>query len=114
MAHLAITFLKGGWGMRLGVLFSILFVATNIFGTELRQSPPFTKEEARQFITEKWFPAWAGGVPAVEGLLTFFASDATYVDPNVPNGITGTAELRRFFNIMLGNNPNWKFRLVEV
>ena len=72
-----------------------------------------TEAQARAFV-DRWFPAWVGGAPSVERLLAFYAPDATYVDPNRPKGITGHAALRAFFTEMLGNNPNWKFRVVAI
>ena len=75
--------------------------------------PKFTKAEAHAFVL-KWFQAWVGGESSVPKLLAFYAPDADYVDPNVPKGIKGTAQLREFFTKMLGGNPNWKFEIVEV
>ncbi len=99
--------------MRLTLLLILgLFLSNPGFATP--DSPPlFTKAQAREFVG-RWFPAWVGGAQSVEKLVSFYAPDAVYADPNVAKGIKGTAQLRAFFTQMLGNNPNWKFEIVEV
>jgi len=43
-----------------------------------------TREEAMRFA-DKWLPAWTGNDP--ERLASFYAEDAFYLDPGVPNGL---------------------------
>jgi len=93
-------------------LFLSLLVSTGVRADEDPASK-FTKAQAREFVG-RWFPAWVGGAPSVERLLTFYSADAFYRDPNVPKGIRGTDSLRSFFTQMLTNFPDWKFEIVEV
>lgn len=60
--------------------------------------------EARAFA-DAWLPAWSGG--DAEWLLAFYAPDARYVDPAVPDGIQGTAGLRLYFTRLLARYPDW-------
>jgi SnoaL-like domain len=63
-----------------------------------------TEEEARAFCA-KWLPAWTGNDP--NRLLAFYTDDVFYSDPTIPDGVSGKAALRRYFEKLLGNNPNW-------
>lgn len=97
---------------QLSIALLLLFVSV-LGRAEVDPPAKFTKSQAREFV-QKWFQAWVGGAASVPKLLAFYAENATYVDPNVPAGIQGTAELRAFFTKMLGGNPDWKFEIVEV
>jgi hypothetical protein len=59
--------------------------------------------EARAFA-ERWLPAWTGGDP--DRLLAFYAPDALYADPAIPQGLRGDA-LHRYLGKLLGANPRW-------
>lgn len=59
----------------------------------------------------KWLAAWTGNRP--EELLEFYAEDALYRDPALPNGISGK-ELLPYFKKLLAHNPNWKWDVVEI
>ena len=69
-----------------------------------------TAIEARQFA-EKWLPAWSGNNP--ELLVSFYSEDAFYLDPGVPDGVKGKAELLAHFRKLLANNPNWVWSQIE-
>lgn len=60
--------------------------------------------EAREFAS-RWLPAWSGG--DAERLLAFYAPDAYYSDPVMPNGVTGHDALRAYFVRLLRKNPAW-------
>ena len=70
----------------------------------------FTAIEAKQFA-EKWLPAWSGNNP--ELLVSFYSEDAFYLDPGVPDGVKGKAELLAHFRKLLANNPNWVWSQIE-
>lgn len=55
-----------------------------------------------------WLPAWTGNEPQL--LLSFYAIDAFYSDPAVPEGLTGHAELAPYFDKLLGRFPAWTWR----
>jgi len=65
---------------------------------------------AEQFA-EKWLPAWSGNNP--ELLMSFYSGDAFYLDPGIPGGVKGKAELLAYFRKLLGNNPNWVWSQIE-
>lgn len=67
----------------------------------------FGVEGARLFC-ERWLPAWTGNDP--DGLLSFYTEDAFYLDPTVPGGLQGHAQLRAYFAKLLRANPNWVWR----
>jgi hypothetical protein len=64
----------------------------------------FSPEEARQFCAA-WLPAWTGN--DAERLAAFYAEDAFYLDPTVPQGVQGKPALILYFRKLLGNNPAW-------
>jgi len=70
----------------------------------------FTAIEAKQFA-EKWLPAWSGNNP--ELLVSFYSEGAFYLDPGVPDGVKGKAELLAHFRKLLANNPNWVWSQIE-
>ena len=101
--------------IRTFILLSIFFSGVLFAVPEQLTQPIYmSKEKARAYVLEEWFPSWVGGEAAVEGLLGHFDKDATYIDPNVPEGVTGHDALRQFFTVMLRLNPNWKFHLIDV
>lgn len=61
-------------------------------------------EEARAFAG-KWLPAWSGNRP--ELLASFYASDAVYSDPAIPEGVRGHDALLAYFTRLLARNPDW-------
>lgn len=68
------------------------------------------KKDAKQFA-EQWLPAWTGNQP--ELLLNFYAEDAFYLDPGIPNGVKGKVELSAYFAKLLAQNPNWIWEQIE-
>ena len=60
--------------------------------------------EASEFAA-RWLPTWTGGDP--EPLLAFYADDAFYSDPAVPDGVRGKEALREYFGKLLGTYPDW-------
>ncbi|HJY42095.1 MAG TPA: nuclear transport factor 2 family protein, partial [Steroidobacteraceae bacterium] len=60
--------------------------------------------EAAAFA-QRWLPAWTGNDP--ERLAAFYSDDALYIDPGIPAGVRGKAEL-------LANNPRWVWTQLEA
>ena len=71
---------------------------------------PMTKEEAREFAS-RWLPAWTGNRP--ELLLGYYSEDVIYLDPVVPRGVKGRAELLAYFRRLLAQNPDWVWTQLE-
>ena len=69
-----------------------------------------TKEEAREFAS-KWLPAWTGNDP--EKLAGYYSDDCFYLDPGIPDGVTGKKELIEYFSKLLAQNPNWVWTQIE-
>jgi hypothetical protein len=69
-----------------------------------------SQSEARHFA-EQWLPAWSGNNP--ELLASFYAEDAFYLDPGVPQGIRGRPALLAYFQKLLGYNPDWVWSQIE-
>ena len=63
-----------------------------------------TKQEAIEF-SSKWLPAWTGNKP--EKLTSFYSEDIFYLDPGMPDGVKGKAELTAYFYKLLAQNPDW-------
>lgn len=63
--------------------------------------------QARAFA-ERWLPAWTGNQP--DRLAAFYAEDAFYSDPAIPDGVRGKTALVAYFTKLLGRNPNWIWR----
>lgn len=97
------------------MLFGVVIGLALVTAATSRADAPMrvTKAEAREFVS-RWFPAWVGGAASVPRLVAFYAPDAVYRDPNVPKSIQGHEALTRFFTVMLGNNPDWKFEVIEI
>jgi len=70
----------------------------------------YSAVDARQFA-DKWLPAWSGNNP--ELLASFYAEDAFYLDPGIPDGVKGKANLLAYFRKLLANNPNWVWTQIE-
>ena len=66
---------------------------------------------AAQFA-QRWLPAWTGNDP--ERLAAFYSEDALYVDPGIPAGARGKAELLAYFRKLLAHNPNWVWTQLEA
>jgi hypothetical protein len=69
-----------------------------------------TAEEARNFA-EKWLPAWTGNNPDL--LAEFYSDDAFYLDPAIPQGVKGKANLLAYFRKLLSYNPDWVWTQLE-
>lgn len=66
---------------------------------------------AREF-TSRWLPAWTGNDP--ERLAAFYADDAVYCDPAVPQGVRGRGEVLAYFRRLLGRYPDWVWTNTDV
>jgi len=66
---------------------------------------------AAQFA-QRWLPAWTGNDP--ERLAAFYSDDALYVDPGIPAGVRGKAEVLAYFRKLLAHNPNWVWTQLEA
>lgn len=71
----------------------------------------YSVENAKEFVS-KWLPAWTGNNPML--LVSFYSEDAFYLDPAVPNGIKGKAELTSYFSKLLAKNPDWIWEQIEA
>jgi hypothetical protein len=69
-----------------------------------------TALQARQFA-KKWLPAWSGNNP--ERLAGFYSDDAFYLDPGIPDGVKGKADLLAYFRKLLAANPHWIWTQIE-
>lgn len=69
-----------------------------------------TKDQAREFAS-RWLPAWTGNDP--EKLTDFYADDAFYLDPGIPDGVKGKEALLAYFRKLLGQNPDWVWTQIE-
>jgi hypothetical protein len=67
--------------------------------------------EAAQFA-QRWLPAWTGNDP--QRLAAFYSDDALYVDPGIPAGARGKAEVLAYFRKLLAHNPNWVWTQLEA
>ena len=70
-----------------------------------------TEAEAGAFAAQ-WLPAWSGNKP--ELLAAFYAEDAVYIDPGIPQGVRGKAALLSYFRKLLANNPDWVWTQIEA
>jgi len=68
------------------------------------------KKEAKEFAL-KWLPAWTGNDP--EKLAEFYSDDCFYLDPAIPSGVNGKAELLAYFKKLLSQNPDWEWTQIE-
>jgi hypothetical protein len=67
--------------------------------------------EAAAFA-RRWLPAWTGNDP--ERLAAFYSDDALYIDPGIPAGARGKAELLAHFRKLLAHNPHWVWTQLEA
>jgi hypothetical protein len=67
--------------------------------------------EARAFAA-RWLPAWTGNDP--QHLVGFYADDAFYLDPAIPQGVTGRAALLGYFQKLLARYPDWVWTQIEA
>lgn len=68
------------------------------------------KKEAKEFASQ-WLPAWTGNQP--EKLAAFYSDDCFYLDPAIPSGAKGKAELLAYFKKLLSQNPDWIWKQIE-
>ena len=69
------------------------------------------KEEAKQFAA-KWLPDWTGNNP--EKLVDYYSNDVFYLDPGIPDGISGKNKLLSYFKKLLAQNPDWIWKQIEA
>ena len=69
------------------------------------------KEEAKQFAA-KWLPDWTGNNP--EKLVDYYSNDVFYLDPRIPDGISGKNKLLSYFKKLLAQNPDWIWKQIEA
>ncbi len=69
------------------------------------------KEDAEEFAS-RWLPAWTGNEP--EKLASYYSDDCFYLDPGIPNGVKGKAELIGYFRKLLAQNPDWVWSQIEA
>ena len=68
------------------------------------------KEEAKEFAA-RWLPAWTGNDP--EKLAGYYSEDCFYLDPSIPDGVSGKQNLIRYFKKLLSQNPDWVWTQLE-
>jgi steroid delta-isomerase-like uncharacterized protein len=68
-------------------------------------------ERAKEFC-ERWLPAWTGNKPDL--LISFYADDAFYSDPYIPQGLKGKEKLLAYLRKFISVFPNWKYEHVEI
>ena len=66
----------------------------------------FSEAEGKEFAN-RWLPDWTGNDP--KRLASFYADDAFYSDPAVPEGVQGKAALTSYFQALLGRFPDWEW-----
>jgi len=59
-----------------------------------------------------WLKAWSD--KDVERLVGFYAEDATYFDPQVPNGLKGRGPLREYLKTLFSSTPATTYTPEEV
>jgi steroid delta-isomerase-like uncharacterized protein len=68
-------------------------------------------EQAKEFC-ERWLPAWTGNRSDL--LISFYADDAFYSDPYIPQGLKGKEKLLAYLRKFISVFPNWKYEYVEI
>jgi len=68
------------------------------------------KEDAKEFAS-RWLPAWTGNEP--EKLADYYSDDCFYLDPVIPEGVSGKKKLTEYFTKLLSQNPNWVWTQIE-
>jgi hypothetical protein len=76
-----------------------------------KASGSLSRTQAAQFA-ERWLPAWTGNEP--ERLISFYAPDAFYSDPAVPDGLRGREAILAYFRALLARFPDWVWRQTEA
>ncbi len=61
---------------------------------------------------DAWLQAWTGNQP--DKLISFYHPEIYYRDPAHPEGLSGHARLKAYFEKLLAKNPNWVWRAVEI
>jgi hypothetical protein len=74
-------------------------------------SRSLSRAQAAEFA-ERWLPAWTGNEP--ERLISFYAPDAFYSDPAVPDGLRGREAILGYFRVLLGRFPDWQWRQTDA
>jgi hypothetical protein len=69
-----------------------------------------TRQQAKDFAA-RWLPAWTGNDP--QRLADFYSDNALYLDPGIPGGVKGKAELLKYFQKLLAQNPKWVWTQIE-
>lgn len=68
--------------------------------------------ENLQTFCDNWLAAWTGNNS--EKLMTYYTEDAFYSDPAKRSGLNGHEELLPYFSKLLGMNPAWKWKALEI
>lgn len=68
-------------------------------------------QECQEFCV-RWLHAWS--TKNLAELLSFYTDDSYYQDPAKPEGITGSENLRRYFEKLFSLTPPWKWEVVET
>jgi hypothetical protein len=63
-------------------------------------------DEAKEFA-ERWLPAWTGNDP--DRLASFYAEDAFYSDPAIPDGVSGREAITDYLRALLARFPDWEW-----
>ncbi len=69
-----------------------------------------TKDQAKEFASG-WLPAWTGNKP--EKLAGYYSEDCFYLDPGIPDGVSGRQSLIEYFTKLLAQNPDWVWTQIE-
>ena len=65
--------------------------------------------DAARAFAARWLPAWTGNEP--ERLAAFYAGDAFYSDPAIPEGVRGRPALLAYFRKLLAGIPTGSGRI---
>lgn len=79
---------------------------------QIKQELAERKRAEAQAFAQKWLPAWSGNDP--ELLASFYAEDALYLDPTIPDGLRGRPALLEHFRALLAANPDAKWTQTEA
>ncbi|MBI1187858.1 MAG: DUF4440 domain-containing protein [Alphaproteobacteria bacterium] len=60
----------------------------------------------------RWLQAWTN--KNVDALLAFYAADATYIDQQVPHGLTGHDQLRAYLTGLFAATPPMRYEPEEI
>mgnify|MGYP001254624419 CR=1 FL=1 len=59
-----------------------------------------------------WLAAWSA--KDVDGVASFYTDDAAYLDQQVPNGVSGQAQLKEYLAGLFAMVPDWHYEPEEV